>query len=63
MTESITIPNKLAYTAGEAADAVGVSYSTMRRLLKRGLIRSSSATRTKIIPHAEVERFLKETLQ
>ena len=56
-------PQKLAYSMGEAADALGVSYITVHRLLKRGLLKSSSALRTKLIPATELERFLRETLQ
>ena len=50
---------KMAYSMREAAQVIGVSYITVHRLLKRGLLRSSSALRTKIISHAELERFLK----
>ena len=45
----------------ETAEVLGVSYITVYRLLKRGLLRGSSALRTKIIPKTEIERFLKET--
>jgi len=54
---------KLAYSMREAAAVLGVSYITVHRLLKRGLLRSSSAFRTKVIPHTELERFLRATLQ
>lgn len=54
---------KLAYSMQEAAQVLGVSYMSMHRLIKRGLIRSSSAFRTKVIPHGELERFLKATLE
>ncbi|HEY5232801.1 MAG TPA: helix-turn-helix domain-containing protein [Verrucomicrobiae bacterium] len=54
---------KLAFSMREAASALGVSYITVHRLLKRGLLKSSSALRTKIISLAEIERFLKETAQ
>ena len=54
---------KLAFSMREAADVIGVSYMSMHRLLKRGLIRSSSAFRTKIIPRSELERFLAATLE
>ena len=47
----------------EAAGVLGVSYITMHRLLKRGLIRSSSALRHKLIPHSELVRFLAATLK
>ncbi len=45
----------------ESAEALGVSYQTVYRLLKRGLIRSSSALRHKLIPVTEIERFLRDT--
>jgi excisionase family DNA binding protein len=54
---------KLAYSMQEAADAIGVSYITMWRLLKRGKIRASTACRTKIIPAAELHRFLRDSLE
>jgi len=54
---------RLAYTMGETAKILGVSYITVHRLLKRGLLRSSSALRHKLIPGSEIERFLKSTLQ
>ena len=53
---------KLAYSMGEAAQVLGVSYITVHRLLKRGLLKSSTALRHKLIPHVEIERFLKATL-
>ena len=56
-----TVP-KLAYTMHETAQALGVSYITVHRLLKRGILRSSSALRHKVIPLTEIERFLKSTL-
>ena len=58
----ITAVPRISYTMSEAAQALGISYKTMHRLIKRGLIRSSSALRTKLIPHFELERFLKSTL-
>jgi excisionase family DNA binding protein len=54
---------RLAYTMAETAKILGVSYITVHRLLKRGLLRSSSALRHKLIPGSEIERFLKSTLQ
>lgn len=47
----------------EAAEVLGVSYMTVHRLLKRGLLKSSSALRHKLIPHSEIERFLRVTLK
>lgn len=54
---------RLAYTMQETADMLGVSYITIHRLLKRGKLRSSSALRHKLIPMAEIERFLKASLE
>jgi len=54
---------KLAYSMQETADMLGISYFTVSRLLKRGLLRSSTALRHKLIPRSEIERFLQSTLQ
>ena len=54
---------RLAYTMKETAKILGVSYITIHRLLKRGLLHSSSALRHKLIPFTEIQRFLKTTLQ
>ncbi|HTX20918.1 MAG TPA: helix-turn-helix domain-containing protein [Candidatus Aquilonibacter sp.] len=53
---------RLAYTMRETAEILGVSYITVHRLIKRGLLKNSQALRNKIIPATEIERFLKETL-
>jgi len=54
---------RLAYTMEETAKILGVSYITVHRLIKRGLLRSSSALRHKVIPFTEIQRFLKSTLE
>lgn len=56
-----TAPERLAFTIRETAELIGVSYATVHRLLQRGLLKSSQALRTKIIPKREIERFLRET--
>ena len=53
---------RLAYTMRETANILGVSYITVHRLVKRGLLKNSKALRSIIIPAAEIERFLKESL-
>jgi excisionase family DNA binding protein len=53
---------RLAYSMRETAELLGVNYFTVQRLLKRGLLKSSSALRTKLIPATEIERFLRATL-
>jgi hypothetical protein len=53
---------RLAYTMRETAEIIGVSYITVHRLLKRGKLRASDAIRNKVIPHTEIERFLRESI-
>ncbi len=57
-TEQPAVP-RLAYSMQETADLLGVSYFTIHRLIKRGLLKSSNALRHKLIPATEIERFLK----
>jgi len=52
---------RLAYTLKETAKILGISYITAWRLTKRGLLKASSALRTKIVSASEIERFLKST--
>ena len=52
---------RLAFTAKETAEMLGVSYATIYRLIQRGLLKSSQATSKIIISKVEIERFLKET--
>jgi excisionase family DNA binding protein len=49
---------RLAYSMQETAEILGLSYITVFRLVQRGLLRSVSATRHKLIPRKEIERFL-----
>lgn len=53
---------RLAYSMRETAALLGVNYQTVYRLNKRGLLRSSSALRTKLFSKEEIDRFLKATL-
>ncbi len=53
---------RLAYRMDETAEVLGLNYWTVQRLVKRGLLRSSSALRVKLIPVTEIDRFLKATL-
>jgi excisionase family DNA binding protein len=52
---------KIAFNVKEAAWVLGVSARTLRRLVHRGLLRPSKASRRFIFSYAEIERFLKET--
>ena len=50
---------RLAFTMSETADMLGLSYISIHRLVKRGLLQSSAALRHKLISKTEIERFLK----
>jgi predicted site-specific integrase-resolvase len=53
--------NRLALTAKETAQALGISNVTLWRLQKRGLIRPCRALRTPLFSLSEIERFLRES--
>jgi excisionase family DNA binding protein len=52
---------RLAFTIKETADMLGVAPQTIYRFIRRGLLKSSFASRKIIISKVEIERFLKET--
>jgi DNA-directed RNA polymerase specialized sigma24 family protein len=52
---------KLAYSLKETARLLGISYNSVYRLMQRGLLKSSSALRTKLISEKEILRFLSDT--
>jgi excisionase family DNA binding protein len=56
-----TLP-RMAYSVQETATILGVSYVTVHRLIRRGLLKSCNALRHKLIPATEIERFLKATV-
>lgn len=49
------------YTKKEAADFLRVSTKQIERFIKRGLLRSSKAVRTVMIPAEDVENFARNT--
>ena len=51
-----------AYLLHEAAEILGISTKSVRRLIERGLLKHSKALRKIIIPAGEIDRFLRETL-
>ena len=53
--------NRLAYKITEAATLLGVSVVSLRRAIKRGLIKPSRAFRHVIISAEELNRFLAST--
>ena len=50
---------RLAFTMKETSMMLGLSYISIHRLIKRGLLKSSTALRHKLISKQEIERFLK----
>lgn len=53
--------SRIAYRLDEAAKLLGISTISIRRAIKRGLIRPSRAFRTPLISRAELERFIAES--
>jgi DNA-directed RNA polymerase specialized sigma24 family protein len=51
----------MAHTITETAEMLGISTRSVHRLLNRGLLRASKALRKIIIPHVEIEKFLRDT--
>lgn len=49
---------RLAYRIKEAADELGISETSVRRLIKRGEIRANRKLRHILIPPTELERFM-----
>ena len=56
-----TKKERLGFSIHETADALGISYISVIRLVQRGKLKSVRALKTRIIPRAEIERFLSET--
>ncbi|MGV3664231.1 MAG: helix-turn-helix domain-containing protein [Prosthecobacter sp.] len=50
-----------AYKIREAADLIGISVTSLRRAITRGLIKPSRAFRHVIIASEEIDRFLRST--
>ena len=58
---SDTTRAKLALSRAEAAETLGISTVSLDRLVARGLLHPSRATRRPIFPMWELERFLRDT--
>ena len=59
---SVMSARQETYTIAEAAKYLRVSQDTIRRLIKRGLMRRSLALRKVLIPGEDVENFVEKTL-
>jgi predicted site-specific integrase-resolvase len=55
---NIQKPQRLALTAQETADALGLKYTTLWRLTQRGKIKANRSTRRPLYSITEIERFL-----
>lgn len=55
--------DKEFYSASEVAVKFGISLKSVYRLLERGLLESSSALRTKMIPQASIDKFIAASLK
>jgi predicted site-specific integrase-resolvase len=49
-----------AFSMKETAEKLGISYMSVFRLVKRGLLKPCVALRIKLISQKEIDRFLKE---
>lgn len=57
------LAGRLALSMAEAADALGVSESSIWRLCRRGLLKHSKALRHRRIAVAELNRYLSDTAE
>jgi hypothetical protein len=59
-TNSVPLDQRGAFQLPEAADYLSHSITSVRRLIKRGLIRRLPGLRVIVITRAECDRFLRE---
>jgi hypothetical protein len=52
---------RLGFTMKETAAILNISYMSVFRLTKRGLLKPSNGLRTKIFSLQEIERYLRDT--
>jgi len=55
---SLNGSSRMFYSVGEVSELFGISRKSVYRLLDRGILKSSSALRHKMIPRSSVEGFL-----
>jgi excisionase family DNA binding protein len=53
---------RLAFSIRETAQMLGVCEKSVRRLIERGLLKTSRALRHHRVTKQEIERFLKDTM-
>jgi excisionase family DNA binding protein len=60
---SSPLAGRLALSMAEAADTLGISESSIRRLCRRGILKHSKALRHRRIAVEEIHRYLRDTAQ
>jgi excisionase family DNA binding protein len=58
-TNTVPLTERAAYRLRDVADYLSISVSTLRRLIKRGLIQPLPGLRHIVIARAECDRFLR----
>ncbi len=58
---ALNMGERMAFSLRESARILGISYSSAHRLCQRGLLRSASGLRRKVIAREEITRFLRAT--
>jgi excisionase family DNA binding protein len=61
-SQEMIVPKKLMYTLKDVAQLLSMSPSTVYRLIQRGLLQSSTASRRRLIPARSLERFVKNLI-
>jgi hypothetical protein len=60
--QEMIVPKKLMYTMKDVAQLLSMSPISVYRLIQRGLLQSSSASRYKLIPAGSIEKFIKNSM-
>lgn len=50
---------RLAFSAEETATILGLSITTVRRLMRKGRLKTVRGIRHKVVPRTEIDRFLR----
>lgn len=56
---ALSLDQRLAYSIKEASKLIGISSASLYRLCERGVIRTTSSLRRKVIAKDELQRFLR----
>jgi excisionase family DNA binding protein len=56
--DNLPLSGRMAYKINEAAQLIGVSDNSIRRLIERGQLKAIGSLRHILIPHSAIEEFL-----